>query len=1751
MVTILGYQLIESLYESPQSLIYRGWRNLDNTPVILKILNQVYPSPDAIARFRLEYDITRSLNLEGVAKAYGIETYQNSLVMILEDFGGESLSQLIQYQKLTLHEFLSLAIQLTEILGQVHQQNIIHKDINPSNIVINSTTRQVKLIDFGIATVLSRENPVFRNPNILEGTLAYLSPEQTGRMNRAMDYRTDFYSLGVTFYQLLSHHLPFETTDVIELVHCQIARQPIPPYELNPEIPQVLSNLVLKLLAKNAEDRYQSIRGILVDLQKCLHQLQEKGKIEVFSLGEHDISNRFQVSQKLYGREQEVTTLLATFEQILREPQNTEKSQPTMTLVSGYSGMGKTALVQEIYQPITQQRGYFVSGKYELLRQNIPYSALIQAFQELIKQLLTQNELQIASWKEEILTAVRMNGQIIIDVIPEVELMIGKQPAVLKLSSAETQNRFNLVFQNFINVFAKSTHPLVIFLDDLQWADQASLKLIKSLMTISDSRYLLLIGTYQDNEVSVVHPLRLMLNEIQKTEAIINHISLLPLNLTEINQLIADTLNCNLEQTKALAELINQKTDGNPFFINEFLTFLYQEKLINFDFENSHWQWNLEDIQVAPFTDNVIDLMVTKIQKLSNSLQQVLKLATCIGNQFDVKTLSIIHEQSQSETVTELCKLVQKGLILPLSDDYKYFNFYNLESLDNLTVSYQFLHDRIRQAAYSTLSETEQKQIHLKIGQLLLKSTQLDQLEDKIFDIVNQLNLGVEFITEQVQKDELAHLNLIAGKKAKSSAAYEPAFNYFKMGRKLLDQQSWYQSYDLTLELFSLEAEAAYLCGDYEQMEQLTEVVLQQAKNRLDIVKVYEVKIQACIAQNKLSEAIQIGLQGLELLGVKLPQTPNKKNIQLEQNKTKLALAEKEPLELMNLPQMSNPDKLAAMRIISSVCTPTYFTVPQLWQMMVFQKVQLSLQYGNAPGSAFGYADYGMILCAVEKNINAGYQFAQLASLLLPQLNAQEFIPKTLLLVNMYLKHWKEHLRETLEPLLEAYQYGLATGDLEYATFSLAFRFYHSYLLGRELKELEQEMATYSNAIAHFKQELPLNLTQIYHQTILNLMGQSENPCSLIGTSYNESENLPHHQAANDQYTILHLYLNKLILCDLFGEYSQAAEYATTVKRLLSENAVGLLVVPIFYFYDSLSSIALFADVSIVEQKQILKKITANQKKMKNWAEHTPMNYLHKFYLVEAERYRILGQEFKAMNAYDHSINLAKEHKYINEEALAYELAAKFYLAHNKDKIAQVYLLDARYCYLKWGATSKVQDLEARYPQLLARGSEKTQTILTSTATGSTRGEVLDLATVMKASHALSKEILLDKLLAKLIKILMENAGASKGFLILETKGKLLIEAEGSVEQQHIIVLKSREIDFNLPASMINYVARTQENVVLNNATQDSKFNQDAYIIASQPKSILCIPLVNQSKLAGILYLENNLTTDAFTTERIEVLQSLSVQAAIAIDNARLYNELEIRVQERTEELTQTNQRLEQLTVELQRSNQELEQFAYIASHDLQEPLRAVASYTQMLAKRYQGKLDEKADIYIGFAVDGATRMQQLIQDLLTYSKVGRHQLKRLPTDCNIVVNKVLKDLQFYISENQAKITIEPLPTLLADTDQITLLFQNLISNAIKYRREVPPQIRISAVKSQKNDDAQSFLFRISDNGIGIEPQYAEQIFGIFQRLHASDEYPGTGLGLAICQKIVERHEGHIWVESQLGEGACFCFEIPVNSVGN
>ncbi|MGH8000996.1 MAG: ATP-binding protein, partial [Brasilonema sp.] len=1239
---------------------------------------------------------------------------------------------------------------------------------------------EVKLIDFGISTVFSQEKFSFENINVLEGTPAYISPELTGRMNRSFDYRTDFYSLGVTFYELLTNQLPFETTDLMELVHCHIAKQPVPPHEINPEIPLVISEIVMKMLAKNADDRYQSAWGIKADLEESLLQLRVNGEISNLPIACQDVSNKFQISQKLYHREREIETLLTAFNRVSDGNENTPPISEMM-LIPGYSGLGKSVLVQEVYKFLTQQQGYFISGKFEDFSRNIPYSGFIQAFRELIKQLLTESESQINLWRENLLEAFGPNGQMLIDVIPEIELIVGQQSSVPALSSTEFQNRFNLVFQNFIKVFTQPEHPLVIFLDDLQWLDSASIQLIQLLMIAENSQYLFFIGAYRAHEVDANHPLILTLEKIQQSGTIVNYLHLSSLDLQSINQLIVDSFNCSLERGKSLAELILHKTNGNPFFINQFLQSLYQEKLLYFDFSyltyEGKWQWNLEEIQAREFTDNVVELMVSKIQKLSPDTQEVLKLAACIGHQFDIQTIIDVNQKLPQETLIALREAVAEGFVMPLRDAYKLIpSDFSQQTEHNIKTEYKFAHDRIQQAAYSLIIPEHRSVIHQKLGKILLQNTPLDKRERNIFDIVNQLNLSIELINNQSDRDELALLNLMAAQRAKGAVAYEPALRYLKIGIELLAENSWQSQYNLMLALYVEATEAAYLNTNFEEMERLGEVVLCNAKTLLDTVKIYEVKIQAYMAQNQPLQALKIVLPVVKSLGVRFPEKPNTWNIWMSFLKTKISLAGHRIKDLIKLPEMTNPDKLAAIDLLSRVRVAAYLASPQLYSLIVFQEINLLVKYGNTFDSAFVYAAYGMILCGVMGDIDSGYQFGQLAMKTLEKLNIKRKENKALHLMNGFIRHWKEHGNQTLKPMAETYQMGIENGDFEFGSYSAFMHCFNAYCVSENLRELEKKICLYSDSVNKIKQQTILNYLKILHQAVSQLMNNSEDEfsCQLVGNFYNEETMLPIHLEVNDKTALCNVYLHKMVFCYLFQNYPEAVRNAMILQEYLGSVTASLLV-PLFYLYDSLARIAVFADVSESEQKNLLKQVTHNQKKIKKWAHHAPMNYLHKFYLVEAERARVLKKDKDAREYYDRAIALAHENEYLNEEALAYELAAKFYLNRNQDHVARHYLQDAHYTYQRWGATAKVKDLEAQYPQFLSQANKnQLETTLSTSTTGRSTSHVLDFQSVLKGTQTISGEIILDKLLAKLMKIVIENAGAQKGFLILHSQAEPL-----------------------------------------------------------------------------------------------------------------------------------------------------------------------------------------------------------------------------------------------------------------------------------------------------------------------------------------------------------------------------------------
>ncbi|MEG4860337.1 AAA family ATPase [Microcoleus sp. K1-B6] len=1537
MNAIPGYRITEVVQLGVKSLIYRAVRESDRTSVIIKTLNTEYPTIAEITRLRHEYKISSNLQIEGIVKPHSLEKYNNSFALILEDCGGQSLNHYQAGQSIKISKFLPLAIQVVQALGELHQNQIIHKDIKPSNIIITPDFQQVKITDFSMATRLSREVHQNSNATVLEGTLAYISPEQTGRMNRDLDYRTDLYSLGITFYEMLTGELPFNSTDPLELIHSHIAVTPVPPDKLKKEIPLVVSSIVMKLLAKNAEDRYQSAFGVKADLENCLTQLQTTDKIENFIPGTLDKSGQFLIPQKLYGRTQEVADLMASFERV-------SFGKTEMVLVSGYSGIGKTSVVSEIHKPIVRQRGYFIAGKFDQFKRDVPYAAITQAFESLMQQLLTKSSEDLAIWKEKLLSRLGNNGGIIIDVVPSVELIIGSQPAVPQLEPTESQNRFNRLFKEFMNVFAQAEHPLVLFLDDLQWADLASLKLIQELVTDQDSRYFLLIGAYRDNEVNLTHPLVQTVEKIQQTGAAVHHIILPCLDLSSVTELVGDTLGNQTENLKSLTQLIFNKTGGNPFFLTQLLSTIHSEQLLVFDFNVGAWQWDITEIEAAGIADySVVELVARNLQQLPEETQQVLKLAACMGNRFSLENLAIVTEKSGSETAADLWDALQAGLILPMSDAYKIPLVEDIDSgcpghgdgvgsRAQYAISYRFLHDRVQQAAYSLIPDSQKKQTHLKIGSLLLNSTPPSEIAENIFDIVNQLNIGVGLITNEEQRYELANFNLIAGKKAKSSAAYEAALKYVNAGLELLLERAWQSHYNLIMELHAEALELSYINTEFERAFQLSEVIIARANNLLEKVKVYELKISFYFNQNQSQASIDIALEALKLLGVDLPQKPTKLNIFMGLIRTKLAVGNKRIEDLVKLPPMTDLHKIAAIRILTNMCPAASVTAPDMFPLISFKRVILSLKYGNAPLSSHAYGSYGMIHCAVLGDMDSGYRYGKLALALLEQFHTNLHNSQMSLTFNGFIRHWSEQVRESLIGLLEGIQSGLETGDISNACYCASFYSNYIFLSGEPLDSVETKQSQYIQMLVNYHNESMIYKAKAGAQVVLNLQGKTKNFCLLTGEKFNEETMLPALREGQNNLVLFVVFLYKTWLNYIFKDYAISAENAVTASNY-SEGAMSTMYVPLHNFYYSLALLALYPTASKVEQKKHFKKVCSLQKKMKHWALNSPGNYQHKYDLVEAEKARVLGQYEKAAQYYDRAVKGASENEYIHEAALANERAAEFYLANGRNKLAQTYLIDAYYGYIHWGATAKVKHLESQYPSSLppaSVGKASADRTITSTnySTSSSHSSLLDLTTVVKASQALASEIVLDKLLEKLMKMAIENAGAQKGFLLMPKQGKLLIQAAASVESSDVAVEQCPRVSPAevLPLTVINYVEKTHSDVVLSQAAREGLFTDDPYIKKHQVKSALCTPILNQSKLVGLLYLENNLTNEAFSPTRLEVLKILSSQAAISLENAVLVanlseakeqledysRTLEVRVEERTQELKTKEAKLQE-----------------------------------------------------------------------------------------------------------------------------------------------------------------------------------------------------------------------------------------------
>ena len=1420
---------------------------------------------ESINRLNHEYQLKDLLDPAWALRPVELIRDDPSQPMLVVDYtAGEPLDRLTR-QPMEIGGFLRLAVAMSAALGRLHGKGLIHKDIKPANVLADADTGRAWLTGFGIASRLPRERHAPEPPEFIAGTLAYMAPEQTGRVNRSIDSRSDLYSLGVTFYEMLTGSLPFSASDPMEWVHCHIARQPLPPNERHKSVPAVVSAITMKLLAKTVEERYQTAAGVESDLRRCLEAWNASGLIEDFAPGSHDTPDRLRIPERLYGRDREIGTLLSAFDRVVAG------GKPELVLVSGYSGIGKSAVVNELHKPLVPPRGLFASGKFDQYKRDIPYATLAQAFQSLIRPLLSKTEDDLNKWRQRLREALDPNGLLMVELVPELKYILGEQQPVPELPPQDAQARFQLVFRRFIGVFARPEHPLALFLDDLQWLDAATLDLLEDLLTQSDLKHLLLIGAYRDNEVNATHPLIRKLSVIRQTGAVLLDIVLAPLDCGDLRQLLADSLHCEAESALPLAKLIHEKTTGNPFFAIQFISTLAEEGLLAFDYGAGQWVWDLKRIHAKGYTDNVVELMVGKLSRLPVDTQQALQQFACMGNSAEFDMLQRVYQSPMEELHQHLWEAVRTGLILR-SD-----------------TSYRFLHDRVQEAAYSLIASELRPAAHLRIGMLLAEHTPIEMREEAIFEIVNQLNRGSHLLTSDEDRERVADLNLIAGRRAKTSTAYASALKYLKAGQALLTEETWERNYALVFAIEYLIAECEVLTAEMGAAEIRLAQLTERAKTRHDFCVATRLRLTLYTTLDRCDRSVDVFLEWLRRDGTTWSNHPTREDVMREYERIWTLLGSRQIEDVLDVPLITNPDVLDTLDVFTEIATPSILFDEHFSSLVACRLVTLNLEHGNSDAAPFGYVWFAMFVGPRFNNYPAGFRFGQLGYDLVEKRGLIRYQARTYMSMGAMVKPWAEHAASGRELVRRAFDLAYRIGDLTFASYSWDQLITICLAVGDPLPEVQIEAENGLTFAKRARFGLVIELCGGQLGLILSLRGLTPRLGSLDHAGYEEIET-ERRLAGNPNLVFAEFYYwtRKLQARVFAGDHLSAVNAAENGQRLIWTSA-GMFETADFHLYAALAYAAAWELASPDERPRHLEALVRHHQQIEVWATHNPATFENRAAIVRAEIARIEGRPLQAQELYEKAVRSAHAYGFVHNEALCNELAGRFYASRGFDKIAATYLRDARYCYLRWGADGKVQQLDQLYPYLRSDkpNADPTSTILASV-------EHLDLATVIKVSEAVSGEIVQEKLIDTLMRTAIEHAGAERALLILTRGDEYRIEAEGTTGNSAVTVdQRQTEVTArDLPESVFRYVVRTKDSVLLHDALGESAFSADGYIREHQARSVLCLPILKQTRLLGMLYLENHLTRHAFTPTRMAILKLLASEAAISIENARLYRDL-------------------------------------------------------------------------------------------------------------------------------------------------------------------------------------------------------------------------------------------------------------------
>ncbi len=1795
--SIPGYVATCELYRSHRYQVCRGRRLSDGRSVVLKTTTSPFPALGDLAKLKQEFEIARHIQSSSLATYYELVRHDNTYTVVLEDFAAQSLARYLDHRTLAITEFFAIAIALTSTLAELHAHNLIHKNIEPSNILIASPGARgdggseasepasdgpvIKLIDLGISSLLSREqqNLLAVVNRRLEGTLTHMAPEQTGRINRAVDQRADLYGLGVCLYQMLTGTLPFQADDPLELVHVHLTQLPQAPSRHRPEVPAALDAIVLRLLAKTPEERYQSAASVASVLGRC-RQAHAQGRVAEFRVEGTEGREYFHISQKLYGRQREVRMLLDAFSAACQ-------GSTELLLVSGYSGIGKTALVYEVQKPIVGRRGRFVAGKFDQYQRNIPYASFVQAFRGLARELLREDPEALVRWRYRLMAVLGAQARLITELLPELETILGPQPALPPLPAEEARHRFHGAFADFLRVFT-SEHPIVIFLDDLQWADPGTLSLLEALVGEGRIGNVLFIAAYRDNEVHAVHPMQQAIDRIRARHGRVDEIHLTPLTRQDLGDFIGDTLYQSPSEIGELVELVLRKTAGNPFFVRQLLTALHDDGDLAFEPIAGAWQWDLKAIERRAQSDNVVDLMVQRIHTLPPACAKALQLAACIGNSFDLYTLVLVSGSTLKHKTADLWPALQSGLIVPVGDGYRTAKLYDDDGpagpgeAESSAIAkegrFAFLHDRVQQAAYSMVSDSERNPLHLRIARLWMEGSDDVASSKELFDIVNHYNIGLAHITQDQERYRLVELNLAAAQRTQASSAFAAMLQFALAATEALPAGAWQYRYDLACAVAITRSEAEGLRGDYERALAALDQAQAHVRNTLDVCHLVERKILFYKMSRDLNAAFATSSGTLAEFDIHLPRSPNQADLRAELARTEAILAGRSLADLAELPEMASPQQRAICRILQETWPVGFFLGSLGMHIVAMKMVQLSAQHGNCPASAFGYMVYAFAQVFQFDNIDEGYRMGQVSLMLHERFEDRTVEAKILDMWGGLIQHYKEPIRCGKETLYRGFIRGMEAGDHQWASYCAANYGHLSVVGDGTLSEAAAHLERALSVVGKYDQTVTSTI-QVSRETVASLIEGKDDPVRMVGRWADEDFLLRSARDNDDITSMFYVYFYKLIAAVVFDRREVLLSLQKDLGQTMAGGA-GVWPNPVSHYLRALALLRVVGTLAPDERARHLDFVDHVLEKMRQWQVHAPENYTQMYELIAAEKCRLGGEIDRATRHYDAAIEAAREHGFIHDQALAAESAARCYRERGADKVADVYLREARYCYQRWGAHAKVAQLDDAHPQL----RDGTMSQGHTTAPHQQEGMALDLLAVLRASHAISGELQRRELLQVLMRTMAESAGADRAILIFRgaEQDALTVEAVYPEAQTPLPIplLQSQDV----PHGLVQLVARVGHTVRVGDVAAKNESVDEAYVRRARPRSVLCMPLTRLGQLIGVLYLENRLTPEVFTEERQQVLELLAAQAVVSIENARLYDELEQRVEARTQELERAQNRLADMARQAG-----MAEVATNILHSVGNLLTgvnaAVDALREGLGDMHFGRMEQLSALVVGQERDEpalasplesaqVSRFLNLLAGHYGRQRQGLDQVvEKLAVQVERIGNIVLQQQELVSSMRVGK-TVDVIaevedalalchseleeagitckrhyldrPEVVIEQHKLQQILRHLIKNA-RQALDVGPMPRFVDVYVCQ-PSADEIWIEVADNGVGIDGAMMERIFQPGFTTHQGNQ----GLGLHYAINAAREMGGDLRVQSDgAGRGARFRLVLPVRAMVN